>query len=321
MTSASVADQVRALRERAAFCVHGLRALVRVGGTDRLPWIERLSSNPVEAVPRGRTVASTFMDGKGKLQADMRVHTVGDEGLLLEIPGGDRERIMKRLDMYVINDDVTLTALDEAHLVSLLGPEALEVARRLELPVPGPGEALADEAFTLVVRSRLAGVDGLDLVPAGGGADALAARLREADVVEAGLEALDVVRVRAGVPWFERDLSGGVIPLEARLDDHVSITKGCYPGQEVVARIQNLGQVSRRLVTLAAEGEAPLEAGTELVGTGELDGKPAGVLTSCVTDPLDGCTRGLGYARRAFWAPGTTLRAGDVELVVGEPGS
>lgn len=321
MPNAALADHVRALEEDAAFCVHALRALVRVTGGDHAAWLERLVSNPVAGVPRERVVLATLMDGKGKLLADVRVHTVGENGVLLEIPAADGERVRKRLDMYVINDDVVLAPLEDARFVSLLGPRACEAARALDLPVPDPGAAVATEALALAVRSRLGGVDGVDLVPVDARArDALVARLREGGIVEAGVDALDVVRVRHGVPWFERDMKDGVIPLEARLDDHVSITKGCYPGQEVVARITNLGQVARRLVTLAGDGGGLPAAGAELLGTGEHEGKTAGVLTSAVVDPSDGRVRGLGYARRAFWTPGTRLRAGEVALTVGAPG-
>jgi folate-binding Fe-S cluster repair protein YgfZ len=98
----------------------------------------------------------------------------------------------------------------------------------------------------------------------------------------------------------------------------VSVTKGCYPGQEVVARITNLGQVARKLLRLSAPGRVELAPGTALVGMGERAGQDAGKLTSAAWDPLAERTVALGFLKRAFWPAGSVVRAGDAELTVTE---
>jgi folate-binding protein YgfZ len=159
------------------------------------------------------------------------------------------------------------------------------------------------------------GPPALDLLVPAGATGSWLERLASAGATTVDAEAFDVVRIGQGLPWFGPDLSADVIPLEAHLDDWVSITKGCYPGQEVVARIQNLGSVARKLVRLSVPGEVALEPG-ELAGTGERSDKTAGVLTSVAYDPVDDITRALGYVRRAYWKTGSHVRAGEIELDV-----
>lgn len=315
-----------ALREGAAAAAPGRRFVVEAAGGDLFDWLERLCSNPVAELAPGRCARAVLMDGKGKMRCDVRVIRPPEgEGVLLDLPAGPRQALLRVLDMFVITDDVTLTDRGDAlAFVSLLGPRAGEVAAAAGLPevaedgAQGGEVASADGA--LVMASRLCGPGGLDLLVDADAVNPTLARLVEAGATPVDLAALQLRRIERGVPWFEDDMADGVIPLEARLDDHVSITKGCYPGQEVVARITNLGQVSRRLATLVGPLDGSLQPGDELTGTGELDGKSAGVVTSVARDEAAGRTLALGYLRRAFWDDGTTVRAGDAEWVVGTPG-
>ena len=307
---------IAALRGDAALCRHATRFLVRATGRDLLPWLERIASLPVANMPAGGVVALTLMDGKGKLRADPRVIAPGPpaDGLLLDLPASQSEAVLRLLRMYVITDDVTLDDLStRLELVTLAGPRAAEQLASAGLPVPDEGRVARATDDVLVLASELTGVGGFDLL---GPTDALAsalAKLTAAGVPTVDRDALDVVRVAAGVPWFAPDLADGVIPLEALLERKVSSTKGCYPGQEVVARITNLGQVARRLVRLRAPGRQTLEAGAELTGG---DGRVMGTLTSAAYDPTADATLALGYAKRASWSSGAELLAGDVSLVV-----
>lgn len=317
-TTTASTDELTTLREDAAFVEHGLRFLVRTSGADVRDWLERIVSNPVAALPPGRCVRATLMDGKGKLRADLRVLSPPPSGepLLLDLPASHREQLLRLLDLYVIKDDVQLTDLsDERAVVSLLGPRAAEVLDEAGLPAPGKGE-VADAEGVLLATSRLGGVPGFDLLASASELKALRSRLVGAGAGSAGLAALDVVRLQHGVAWFGPDLAAGVIPLEALMEPWVSITKGCYPGQEVVARIQNLGQVARKLVRLRGDDLAAAPDPGELLGTGEQDGKAAGILTSAARDPASGTVWAVGFARRAFWKSGTRVRLGASAFVV-----
>ncbi|RKY20670.1 MAG: hypothetical protein DRQ55_06930 [Planctomycetota bacterium] len=381
----SLVEEINALRNDAALCRHGTRCLVRAGGGDLLPWLERIASLPVSDLAPGGLLALTLMDGKGKLRADPRVLAPGvpAEGLLLELPSSHREQILRLLRMYVITDDVTLEDLgdgdgegdgstDDANggaasrtapqpgdiagdtsaaraarepwaLITLAGPAAGERLTACDLPAPGAGQVAAAGEL-LLAPSELSGTGGFDLIGP-------LSRLAEAErsllasgVKTASPAALQVVRVGAGVPWFAEDMAGGVIPLEALLDHKVSSTKGCYPGQEVIARIVNMGQVARRLVrltgtagTAGAAGDvsaasnsgaddgagsagapgghvhAALHPDAELQGE---DGRALGVLTSVARDPTNDTTLGLGYVKRSRWKTGAQVKVGDVTLDV-----
>jgi folate-binding protein YgfZ len=166
------------------------------------------------------------------------------------------------------------------------------------------------------LTSRHFGAPGADLLVPIGEIEPLLAQLVAAGAVRVERPALEALRIARGVPWWPADLAPDVIPLEAGLAADVSITKGCYPGQEVVARITNLGQVARKLLRLSAPGRHELASGTVLTGTGEQAGKEAGKLTSVAWDPLADRTVALGFVRRPWWKDGTVVQAAGSELEV-----
>ncbi|MED5330797.1 MAG: hypothetical protein VX916_05850 [Planctomycetota bacterium] len=320
---ASVLD-IEALREACGVLEAGLRTTLLVTGEDHRTWLDRIGSNPIQDAPQGKCILATLMDGKGRLQADLRILTL-EESVFLDIPAASREAILKLLEMYIINEAVEVEDLsNQTRIHSVLGPRSREVMDMAELPTPTEEDGLAAyegasvPGIRAVVTSRLCGLEGFDIIVDVDDSDDLSNRLTVAGGVRVEQDALDVVRLEQGIPWFEADLSGGVIPLEAGLDAWVSVTKGCYPGQEVVARIANLGQVSRKLVRLETSGVAPLNSPADLTGTGEQEGKTAGVLTSFAYDPTADITRALGYVRRSFLDPGTSLATADALLTVRE---
>jgi folate-binding protein YgfZ len=315
--TAALADDIAALRTAAGACAPDVRAVLGVTGADHRAWLERIASNPVADLADGGLARVTLMDGKGRMRADVVVLAVPDrDGVMLDVPASHRPALLRLLDMYVIQDDVQITDLGEAfRFVSLMGPGHGDVATACGVDVPGPESLKPLDGGGWALPHRLSGLPGVDLLVPIGDVEAWLDRLSGAGAARVAPAALDVVRIGNGVPWFGPDLSTDVIPLEAHLDDWVSITKGCYPGQEVVARITNLGQVARKLVGLAAPGHANVEPG-ELHGTGEQADKAAGSVTSVAYDPCDDVTLALGYARRAFWKDGTGVRAGDVTFTV-----
>ncbi len=308
-------DDLAALREGAAFCSPDQRFLVRATGADVVTWLDRLLSLPVADLAAGGVVDACLMDGKGKLRTDLRVVAPGApaDGLLLDLPLSHREALLRLLDMYVIKEDVAFADLStELRSASLVGPKAAEVLRAAGVEPPEAGRVACPSEDVFVLPTMLAAA-GYDLFFDGAVGRDLVDGLFAAGAVRTDAAALRVARVVDGVAWFADDLATDVIPLEANLDARVSIHKGCYPGQEVVARILNLGQVARRLLRLAADGEHALEPGTELV---DADGKAVGTLTSCAHDPDTGRTHALAFVKRKGWAEGTTLTAGDATFTV-----
>jgi folate-binding protein YgfZ len=134
---------------------------------------------------------------------------------------------------------------------------------------------------------------------------------RERGLVEGDLETLEILRIEAGTPRLGRELGEEVLPQEAGLDHAVSTTKGCYTGQEVMARIRTYGQVKHRLVGLRVEADAPPAPGTPL----EVEGARVGEVTSAALSPHAGAIA-LGYLRRPHDEPGTRVRAGGASAQV-----
>jgi folate-binding protein YgfZ len=123
-----------------------------------------------------------------------------------------------------------------------------------------------------------------------------------------GYRALDMLRLEAGIPWFGTDFDEHHIPQEAAVEStHISFTKGCYTGQEIVERVRSRGHVNWRLTGVLIDNKKPPEPGTALLAT---DGTEAGHVTSAAFSPLAGKAIGMAYLRREYRRSGTRLRCG-----------
>jgi folate-binding protein YgfZ len=229
--------------------------------------------------------------------------------LLLLTGGSNEARVAGWIDFYTIIEDTQvedITAATEA--VSLMGPKAPELLAFLAGPGKAPAENEAaeldiDGVPASAIRRDLGSIPAFDLITPGADARALKHALVEAGACPVGSEAVELARVEQGVPALGRELSESYNPLEAGLQHMVSYTKGCYIGQEVIARLTTYDKVQKRLVCLAWHLGAEVDAGAKLM----LDGKQAGVVTSAVRDPRSGNGIGLGYVRKALAGTGTQL--------------
>src|SRR5262249_22734173 len=200
--------------------------------------------------------------------------------------------------------------------VHIAGPQAhgtLQAALGLPLPdLRGLGHTKLDTHGTNVFvrkHSRL-GVSGYDILVPPSQAVALWRALTDAGAKSAGSKAYHSLRVEAGIPEFGVDIDETNLPQEVgRVDQTVSFTKGCYIGQETIARIRTYGHVNRSLVGLRLEGEGMESPGVKLFR----EGKEVGHITSCVYSPRSASAIALGYVRRGNQEPETVLE-------VAEPG-
>jgi len=315
----SLEHVVAAARSSAVLLDMSSRGLLEVTGGDRVRWLDGMISGDVaalEAGPEGAGCYAALLTNRGAIVADLHVGRLG-ERFLLESLRSEIPRIAETLDRFIIADDVDLSdrSGDFASL-GLEGPEATGIlAASLESGAAPP----ASESW---LEGRIAGVD--VLVAGFGWTGEAAYQLRcaapDRAAVEAALEgaasgglaradaeALEVLRVEAGLPWLGRELDEEVLPPEARLEHAISNTKGCYVGQEIVARLRARGQVNHLLVGLAIEaGDLPKEGAPLSAG-----GRETGELTSVVRSPSLGAIA-LGYVRREHAEPGeeVTLEGG-----------
>jgi folate-binding protein YgfZ len=290
-------------------------ATVALAGNDVLRYLHAVcTQHTIDLVP-GDAAQALLLSPKGKIEFAFRL-AVLDRGVLLDTEAEAAPGLAERLARFVFRYDVTVGQPVQG-AATLLGPGADAALAAAGLPVPGAGRAgLAGP--DLVVQRTPAGID---LV--GPAAPAAAAALERAGAERAPAERWEPVRVEHGLPRPGRELTDDVLAEEAGLlGSHVHLDKGCYPGQETVARVHNLGQVQRRLAGLRFEPASSDGAGaglpaprTELVTD---DGRRAGQLRSVVDHPRLGPI-GLAYVRRVV-EDGRLVRAGDrVATVVDLP--
>lgn len=282
--------------------------VVEVTGEDRRRFVNGLVTCEVKELPAGRSNYGFVTSVQGRVLAEAAV-LAREHALWLELPCGRGEAIAEHLRKYVISDQVEIAVRHDLVPVTLFGADA-------EAAVGAP--AVAEEgslaACTLFEIPALAdrravwGVPALTLWVAQAEADAFFQRVVEAGrcvgLLPVGLAALDTRRVELGVARFGRDFGPDHFPQETGRDGTgVSYAKGCYLGQEVIARIHYRGQVNRVLSGLLLPGE-PLPDGTEVL----LEERPLGALTSAVASPALGRAIALGILHRRGAEPGTRVQ-------------
>jgi folate-binding protein YgfZ len=284
---------------------------LEVTGPDRERYLNGMLSSDLTVLEPGMGQLAIKPSAQGRVEGVVRVRAVFGAHRL-DVDEAVAALVAAQLERFIIMDDCAVADVSASReVVEVLGPEARAVVRRAGLAdVP---DALPDlwsvraEGATAIRDDRL-GLSGVELhVPPGEGAGALA-RLLAVGASPLGDEAREVLRVEAGVPRAGRELDDDTLPMEARLERALDFKKGCYVGQEVIARATNLGGIKHILVGLELEGEPDALLGAALWPEG--GDKASGELTSAVRSPtLGGRTIGLGFVRKVHEAPGTLLEA------------
>src|SRR6185295_9240494 len=285
--------EYRALREGAALIDLGFRTVVRATGEDRVPFLQGMLTNDVEHLVDGAGCAALLLTIQGRVTADLRVARTAD-AVLLEVDVRARQALVDALAARIIADDVDLgEPTGPLALLALDGPAAataLPAAASLA-PFAHTVVSLADAPVLVQRASEVRGAGFVLHVPAARAAavwDALAA----GGARPCGMEAVEARRIEVGVPRIGVDMDGSTLALEVPVEDAISATKGCYLGQEVVARGTARGHVNRRLVGLRLDGPVP-PPGAALVR----DGAPVGRLTSVAAARRVA----RGFVRREHW--------------------
>jgi folate-binding protein YgfZ len=297
---------------------------LQLSGKNAIQFLNGMVSNDVKALESGDGVLAAFPNLQGKLLSLSRIYHTGDY-LLLELEAINREKIFKNLSRFVPAGEFFITdASDRFGLISLQGPRSAELIENLtgqtisaQVPYKITEKLIAGAKVLVAVHNRC-GETGYDLfIPAESVSavrDAVFTRGREFGPIEAaGEPAFEIARIEAGIPRDGIDAGENYIILESELNDAVSYTKGCYLGQEVIARIHWRGQPAKRLRGLLVDGDQAPERGTTLYAG---DGKKVGEITSSARSIVLDRPIALAYVHRYYLNPGTefTLKAGEAEL-------
>jgi len=270
------------------------RAVISVTGPEARSYLQGQISQDLLSLEPGDSVDALVLTPQGKLDAYVRVALVSDEELLLDVEAEYGEATLSRLKRFKLRIKATLELSTEP-MVSLRGPGAQALI--------APGRH--DDAFAHVVSWP--GLSGIDLI---GAAAVLPSGVDLADVA-----ALEVARIEAGWPRMGRELTESTIAAAAGIVERtVSFTKGCYTGQELVARLDSRGnRVPLRLegfVAVSKDGDLPGDEAQLMLGD-----KSVGHVTSAAFDPTRGAVVGLCYLRREVSVPAEcviALHGGDV---------
>ena len=288
-----------------------------VSGEDAVDLLERLSTNALTELAVGEGAATVLTTNKGRI-LDLLLVLRREADLLVLTGPGNQGRVSEWVDFYTFVEDVSVEDLTSTTaMLGVVGPGAAAVVEAVtgvaaaELALYESRAGTVGGVEALVVRGDPVGEPGYHVVVAADARQVALDALLSVDAVQVGAEALDLVRIERGVPAFGHELSEDFNPLEAGLIDIISFTKGCYVGQEVVARLNTYDKVQKRLMRMRWSAGAGPGPGAKLV----LDGRQVGVVTSAAVSP-DGGGVGLGYVRRAHASEGVVLPVEDGDFAV-----
>lgn len=294
--------QYRQLREECGLLERPERGLLIVSGSEAAEYLQGQLTNDVEALQPGEGAYAALLDRKGHMQADMRVLRPGEgPDLWLDLEPEGLEAARRHLQMYKIGREVEVSdAAGERTLLSLIGPRAAEIAGSAPLPENYCEEVTIAGARCLAVGTAA----GIDLFVARDERDRVHEALRTAGAVEVSPAAAEILRIEAGRPRFGAEMGTATMPAEAGIvEQAVSFTKGCYIGQETVARLHYKGKPNRHLQGLKLSGAA--EPGEPV----RLGDRELGRLGSAGVSPVFGPI-GLAILRREA-EPGATVAVGE----------
>lgn len=310
--------QYRQLREECGLLDRSERGKLLVTGPDAAEYLQGQLTNDVEALEPGDGQYAALLDRKGHMQADMRVlnasavplpditgpgnsGTSEGQAIWVDTEPEALAAARRHLEMYSIGRDVTVADVSaERAILSLIGPRSAEIAGTAPLP-----ENACEASSLAGIAFLAAGTHwGIDLIATAEDAGRLRDALLATGAIEVSPAAVEILRIESGVPRFGAEMGTATMPAEAGIvEDAVSFTKGCYIGQETVARLHYKGKPNRHLRGLRLS--APAEPGTTLALGEKEVGKLGGAAVSPALGPI-----GLAILRREA-EPGTELAVGE----------
>jgi folate-binding protein YgfZ len=279
--------------------------LLRVTGKDRLSFLNGLLTNEVLKLSEGVGVRSALLNTKARVLADLYLYAREDD-LIIDTGDVPSARVRDVLDRFIITEDVRVGDVTEQFVhLTLQGPQVAETARELLGTTLAELKSLQHKMLgpTMIVNHDRTDQSGYDLIIPNDEAESVWQGFLLKGVTPIGQDALEILRLEAGYPKYGTDVDENIIILEAGYRDAISFNKGCYLGQEVVARATHIGRVNKNLVQFQTSSDhVPLPKSKI-----NSNGKEAGYVTSAAFSPGLKAVVGLGYAQRDFAKEGTQL--------------
>ncbi len=301
------------------------RGRILVSGAEAVQFLNGLITNDMKTLAENTWMPAAFPNVQGRLIASVRVVRLKDEGtdrttpeglpqqnsranvnptFLIDTEPATHERVLKTIERFTLAGDFRVSDITgQTGLLSVQGRRAVNV----------PWQQNELRGKLTVVRATHTAEDGFDLVVSSDQAGSLWHALQSAGARPVGYDALEILRIEAGLPRYGVDMDDTNVVTEAALDDAVSYTKGCYIGQEIIARIKYRGHVAKKSTGLVFDQLVKVEANANIKST---DDKDIGRITSRTYSPHLGRTVALAYLKYDYLAPGTSVKlvCGDEEL-------
>jgi folate-binding protein YgfZ len=284
---------------------HPNRGVIEVSGTDRISFLHNILSNDIKSLSLGKGIFACLLNAQAKIIAQVNVLCF-DEFIWLTFDYQLRDKFFEAINKLIIMEEVGLKdKSDELKLISIHGPKAKEVIKSI-FP---PNEMLAhqkiiiSEASGILIRINLIGEIGYGLLVNQKEANIFKGLFEKTGITQIHAETFETLRIEAGIPRYGIDYDESNIPLEVRLDHTISFTKGCFPGQEILARLNSRGGLSKKLMGLTLEGKIVPKKNSRILK----DGYEIGSVTSAAFSPTLKKVMAMGFLKKEFWNPGTSL--------------
>ncbi len=318
-------DAYRAAIEHAALIDRSDRGRIVVAGSDRASYLQGLLTNDIAALKPGEGCYAAYLTAQGRMITDLWVYELGDV-ILVTTGLSEKDALLAKLDQFVFSEDVQLGDVTSTfNGVAVVGPDA---ARVVSAAIPDLDESVLRSLSehgnrrttfasqpAIVLRVTDTGLPGFEVLVDPSQRTTLEAGLRSAGATDVDPAIAETLRIEGGIPRFRRDMDEETIPLEAGIEDRaISLTKGCYVGQEVIIRVlhRGHGRVAKKLVGLTFDGDQVPPVPSSV----RVDEKEVGRITSSTMSPALDRPIALAYLHRDFLAPGTGVCVNGTSAVV-----
>ena len=308
------------------------RGRILVSGTEAVQFLNGLITNDMKTLAVDSWMPAAFPNVQGRLIASVRIVRLQDEGtdknvspaFLIDTEAATHDRVLKTIERFTLAGDFRVTDVTtQTAQLSVKGTKAVDVVRatlgdkaaellpkqsiKIAWPLNDQDASGSDNVTSvlIVMRESNRSEAGFDFVVNVDQALTLWETLQNAGARPVGYAALEILRIEAGVPRYGVDMDESNVVTETALDDAVSYTKGCYVGQEIIARIKYRGHVAKKLTGVVFE--QPVKVAVDAT-IDSADGKEAGRITSVTYSPRLGRTIALAYLKYNYLAAGTSVK-------------
>ncbi len=305
--------ELNAARTGSAWFDQSFRSVIEISGADAASLIDRISSNDIKNLRNSESLQTGFLNPHAKVLATAYV-LKKKNGLWLETQTDVKEKLKTYIDKFIFSEDAKIIDRSaDLICIGIEGPRSKEMLTQLAIPVPSEN-AFSDSEWNKISLTVFARSWSLS----GGFAIFVPTRLLPSFLSKlkrapwAGMKTLNLLRIEKGLPWYGFDMDENYLLPETGLEETISYNKGCYTGQEIVARIKSRGQLKRKLARLLIQTNSVPAPNAEV----KFNDQTVGHITSAEFDPEKNAVQALGYLKVEHIMPSNSLTVSESKAVI-----